>query len=114
MARPSKDILGRVGPISVSTHVLTDCIGRLEAATSRLEDIASSSDLNLQNASHDGGDNVHIATAAAASSSEASSTPKPVETLPPSIQAFDTLLNTELKAWLDKSSKLGNVVDGQV
>jgi adenylyl cyclase-associated protein len=37
----------------------------------------------------------------------------PVETLPPAIEAFDAMTNGELKTWLDLSSMLGEVVEGQ-
>jgi adenylyl cyclase-associated protein len=91
----------------VQANLLTTAIRRLEAATSRLEDIASSS--------FEGG----VAPSAAAGSIAGSATSqaiaaKPVEQLPPSIQDYDAILNNELKNWLDLSSKLGNVIDGQV
>lgn len=85
---------------------------RLEAATSRLEDIASSSvgfDVTATN-----GASATTPGASAGPSASETSTPKAVESFPPSIQAFDTLMNTELKQWLDLSSKLGSVIDGQV
>ncbi|KAF2122294.1 adenylate cyclase associated N terminal-domain-containing protein [Lophiotrema nucula] len=92
--------------------MLTTFVRRLEAATSRLEDIASSPvgvdvGANGTAVTTPGG-----ASTARPSLSEAS-TPKAVESLPPSIQAYDALLNTELKAWLDLSSKLGSLIDGQ-
>jgi hypothetical protein len=80
-------------------NVLTTVIRRLEAATSRLEDIASTS----------------VAfDAANPGQTAASSTPKSAESLPPSIQAFDKLIDTELKQWLELSAKLGDVINGQV
>ncbi|KAF1949555.1 hypothetical protein CC80DRAFT_497441 [Byssothecium circinans] len=87
---------------------LTTLIKRLEAATSRLEDIASSSVTYDSGATQAG---PSLSTSANASSSAPA--PKAVESLPPSIEAFDTLLNTELKEWSDLSSKLGSVIDSQ-
>jgi adenylyl cyclase-associated protein len=109
----SDQLLGRRGPIPVHGSVLTTVIYRLEAATSRLEDIASSS-VGFETGAPNGASTGPPALAAGGPSSSESITPKAVESLPPSIQAFDTLLNTELKTWLDLSSKLGNVIDGQV
>ncbi|KAF2174619.1 hypothetical protein K469DRAFT_705815 [Zopfia rhizophila CBS 207.26] len=92
---------------------LTTLIKRLEAATSRLEDIASSSvgfdttAVNGATATSSG------STPAPPTLSSDGSTPKATESLPPSIQAFDTLLDTELKEWLHLSSKLGGVIDDQ-
>jgi adenylyl cyclase-associated protein len=89
-------------------NVLTAVIRRLEAATSRLEDIASTSVAFDATASGQ-----TAGTSALPTLSEAS-TPKAAESLPPSIQAFDKLLDTELKEWLELSAKLGDVINGQV
>lgn len=110
MADAETHILGRRGPMTVSANVLTVALHRLEAATSRLEDIASTS-VGFDVTSPNGAPAPPPASAAAAPN--APSAPK-AESLPPSIEAFDTLLDTELKTWLDLSSKLGNVIDGQV
>jgi adenylyl cyclase-associated protein len=89
-------------------NVLTAVIRRLEAATSRLEDIASTSVAFDATASGQ-----TAGTSVLPTPSEAS-TPKAAESLPPSIQAFDKLLDTELKEWLELSAKLGDVINGQV
>ena len=94
--------------------VLTSMIRRLEAATSRLEDIASSSFEQSGTASNTGAPAAVAAGGASAAPAVAAPAPKAVESLPPSIAAFDELVNTELKTWLDLSSKLGSVIEGQV
>jgi adenylyl cyclase-associated protein len=89
-------------------------VRRLEAATSRLEDIAStalpnSSDgaASLNGASTD-------ATPGVTAASTSTSTPKLVaESAPPAIEAFDELVNSDLKNWLELSGKLGSVIEGQ-
>ncbi|KAF2713235.1 adenylyl cyclase-associated protein [Pleomassaria siparia CBS 279.74] len=88
---------------------LTTLIKRLEAATSRLEDIASTS-VNYDVPAGVGQTNAGVIAGPSHSSAV---TPKAAESLPPSIQAFDTLLDTELKTWRDLSAKLGDVIDGQ-
>ena len=100
----------------MADNVLTSMIHRLEAATSRLEDIASSV---LPN-SNDGlgsvnGASTNAATGATQSNTNAS-TPKLVAEAaapPPAIEAFDELVNSELKDWLELSGKLGSVIEGQ-
>ncbi|KAF2010406.1 hypothetical protein BU24DRAFT_427532 [Aaosphaeria arxii CBS 175.79] len=92
---------------------LTTLIKRLEAATSRLEDIASTSVGFDVTAPAPATAQAPGVTPAGPSSAVAPSAPKAAESLPASIQAFDNLLNNELKTWLDLSSKLGDVVDGQ-
>lgn len=89
-------------------NVLTTVIRRLEAATSRLEDIASTS------VAFDATAPSQTAGASTLSTPSEASTPKAAESLPPSIQAFDKLLDTELKEWLELSAKLGDVINGQV
>ncbi|KAF2683938.1 hypothetical protein K458DRAFT_442979 [Lentithecium fluviatile CBS 122367] len=109
MASSSAHILGRRGPIAVSGNVLTAAIHRLEAATSRLEDIASSS-IGFDDSAPNGASAPPVGATNAAPS--APPAPK-AESLPPSIEAFDGLLSTELKTWLDLSTKLGTVIEGQ-
>ena len=113
MTQAGPRIPGRRGPVQAPGHVLTTAIRRLEAATSRLEDIASSS-VGFDVATPDGAASQTPSTTAGPTGSDASITPKAVESLPPSIEAFDALLDTELKAWLDLSGRLGTVIDGQV
>ena len=93
--------------------VLTSIIHRLEAATSRLEDIASSSFAADSSVASTGAPAAVAASAASTASTAAAPTAKVVESLPPSLAAFDELVNTELKTWLDLSSKLGPVIESQ-
>ncbi|KAF2849482.1 hypothetical protein T440DRAFT_499694 [Plenodomus tracheiphilus IPT5] len=110
-------VLGRPGQMQLRVDSqLTSMIRRLEAATSRLEDIASSSFPN-------GGEpDTTGATASTATSSHGAApaisvpdaTPQVLaESAPPAIEAFDDLVNGELKTWLDLSGKLGDVIEGQ-
>ncbi|KAF1930211.1 uncharacterized protein M421DRAFT_419262 [Didymella exigua CBS 183.55] len=92
---------------------LTTLIKRLEAATSRLEDIASSSFTTDSGASKTGTAAAVAAGGAAAAPAAAVPSPRAVESLPPSIAAFDELVSTELKTWLDLSSKMGAVIETQ-
>lgn len=109
-------VLGRPGQIRIEAdNVLTSMILRLEAATSRLEDIASSA----LPAGSDGLGSFNgastSATPGATQSNTNASTPKLVAeaALPPAIEAFDELVNSELKNWLELSGKLGSVIEGQ-
>lgn len=108
--RSEKHILGRSGPVPLPGDRLTVALTRLEAATSRLEDIASTSagfDANPPNGAS-------APPAAAAGAATTASPPvKAAESLPASVEAFDAIINTDLKPWLELSSKLGNVIDGQ-
>ena len=100
-------------PVQVQGNVLTTVIRRLEAATSRLEDIASTSvgfDVTGQN----GAPASASGSVSGAAPSTAAPASKAADSLPPSIQALDELTNNEFKTWLDLSSKLGSVIDGQV
>ncbi|KAF2127612.1 hypothetical protein P153DRAFT_368200 [Dothidotthia symphoricarpi CBS 119687] len=90
---------------------LTTLIKRLEAATSRLEDIAGSSYPADGSVPNTGGSGA-VAGAPTAPRS-ISPPPKPVESLPPSIAAFDELVDGDLKTWLGLSTKLGSVIEGQ-
>ena len=91
-------------------------ITRLEAATSRLEDIASTT---LENQSVPNGIPPVAASAAAAvppSQAQAQSAPKqaPPPPLPPSIEAFDDLINNEIKSFVDLSEAIGGLLAEQV
>ena len=110
-------VLGSSGQIRViADNVLTSMIHRLEAATSRLEDIASSV---LPN-SNDGLGSANGASTNAPSGVTQSNTNVGTPTLvaeaaapPPAIEAFDELVNSELKNWLELSGKLGSIIEGQ-
>lgn len=110
-------ILGRHGQIKASEDLLTAMMRRLEAATSRLEDIASTSFPNgesggappVPNGAQSPGPAAKLASATSATGS-----PKPpTESVPPAIEALDDIANNELKTWLDLSSMLGEVIEGQ-
>lgn len=99
--------------VTVQGNILTPTIRRLEAATSRLEDIASSS-VAFDSSAPGAGAAVSAPGSTAGGAASETPSAKPAEALPPSIQAYDDLLNNELKKWLELSSKLGDVIDGQV
>ncbi|KLJ11123.1 hypothetical protein EMPG_13574 [Blastomyces silverae] len=86
----------------------TTLIKRLEAATSRLEDMATS----LEGSSPGSPAADGIATSAASASSKTASSPVPppppvVEPPPRQIEDFDALINKEVKNFVELSEKLG-------
>jgi adenylyl cyclase-associated protein len=108
--------LGLKGLILAPDNVLTAMVRRLEAATSRLEDIASTAYPNGEPGAADASNGAQSPGPAAklASASSTAPTPKaPAESLPPAIEAYDEMVNTELKTWLELSSMLGEVIEGQ-
>ena len=100
---------------------LTTLIRRLEAATSRLEDIASVSSSPDQQ-----GDQQNVAAAGASSSHspqeatskagtrEGSTGTVVRESLPPAIEEMDALINGDVKGFVDASKGLDEVVEEQV
>jgi adenylyl cyclase-associated protein len=88
-------------------------IRRLEAATSRLEDMATSVD-----ASHP--DTVAAINNASAKPAEPVAAPviepapQPVEPLPRSIEAFDKIINEDVQGFVTASEKIGGLVEQQV
>ncbi|KAL7949825.1 adenylate cyclase associated N terminal domain-containing protein [Trichoderma barbatum] len=92
-------------------HNLTTLIKRLEAATSRLEDIASSTELPK--------DVTGLVQPPTPLSETAVAPPPPVlkeppqEALPESIEDFDTFLNTSIDKYVKLSIQLGGVVAQQ-
>lgn len=107
-------ILGRGGPVRVtSDNILTSMVRRLEAATSRLEDIASSSFPNGEAGVNGSSPSTAPAAGAAAAAGGSAAPTVVVESAPPAIEAFDEVVNNELKTWLELSVKLGNVIEGQ-
>lgn len=91
-------------------------IARLEAATSRLEDIAQTTTQDPQDAHH-GVPAVAASAAAALPPSAAKSSPTPVNVpaaLPPAIEAFDALINNEVKRFANLSDSIGGLVAEQV
>lgn len=98
-------------PIAVPESRLILIYRRLEAATSRLEDMATSVDSS------------HPSTVAAISSST-TAPPHPsaaamsaaalcVDPLPPSIEDFDKILDEDVKAFVSASVKVGGLVEQQ-
>lgn len=86
---------------------------RLEAATSRLEDMATSVD-----ASHpDTVAAINNATAAPVESAAAAviePPPQPVQPLPRSIEDFDKIIKEEVQAFVTASEQVGGLVEQQV
>lgn len=110
-------ILGHNGQIHTTDSLLTGMVRRLEAATSRLEDIASSSFPNGESGAAAVTTNGAQSPGPAAKLAAAGSTPPPpqppVESIPPAIEAFDSMVDNELKTWLELSGRLGDVIEGQ-
>ncbi|KAF9693221.1 hypothetical protein EKO04_008885 [Ascochyta lentis] len=114
MSEPEKRTIGpRDAGEKKPDGVLTSMIRRLEAATSRLEDIASSSFAHDDTPSNSGAAAAVAAAGASVAPAVAAPAAKAVESLPASLAAFDELVTTELKTWLDLSSKLGSVIETQ-
>ena len=90
---------------------LTDTIRRLEAATSRLEDIASSSPGPAPSVNGVPPDALANVVAAGASSAVPEPAPQP---LPPAIEDFDVLINQDVKDFVRLSDELGGLVSEQV
>lgn len=103
---------------------------RLEAATSRLEDIASSVD-NTSNAPAGGAAGLtgaargpEASTSSAAAQSQTAITPVPVpephsqpvqaEPLPKQVEEFDDLIDTDVNAFVEAANKVGGLVEQQV
>jgi adenylyl cyclase-associated protein len=117
-------------PVPVTKdNPLNNLIRRLEAATSRLEDIASSSGSFEQQANGDSHGDLSAGAGLPASSSmpeltaskegsrEASttSTLQPVSApLPPSVEEMDELISKEVKEFLEASHGLDTLIEEQV
>lgn len=100
---------------TVSTAELTRIIRRLEAATSRLEDIASST---LEPTKVNGAPPTSAPTGPLPPLpvvNEVPPTPKAVlESLPESVEDFDSFLNGAVKNYVSLSNELGGPVAKQV
>lgn len=94
-----------------------DKSNRLEAATSRLEDIATSVDGPTPNGLS-GSTTRDMETTAAVTESTATITAipetKPPEPLPKSIEAFDKIIDEEVAEYVEASTKIGGLVEEQV
>lgn len=105
---------------SIGMNNLTTLIKRLEAATSRLEDIASSSQAFDPNAAAVGG---AAATGKSTSAPElpvltestSQTTPRatPAAPLPPALSDMDAIIENEVKAFVDASTGLDPLVSEQ-
>lgn len=108
-------------PSTNQNNPLTAIIRRLEAATSRLEDIASTSTTfeALENGKLAQG-NAPRASAphlpgTAVAGSPAVEAPKPVAPeLPPAIKEMDELIDGEVKTFVEASKGIDSLVEGQV
>ncbi|KAF2842599.1 adenylyl cyclase-associated protein-like protein [Patellaria atrata CBS 101060] len=100
--------------VQIPDGTLTDPVLRLEAATSRLEDIASSQANPDQNAGPQS--STLVATTSASTVPKVDTSPPPqkvAESVPPSVEEFDELINGNLKAWIELSKQVGGVVSDQ-
>ncbi|GAB0132667.1 hypothetical protein EsDP_00001096 [Epichloe bromicola] len=98
-------------------HNLTTLIKRLEAATSRLEDIATSTELPKdvavlsQTATSPVGDSPAPKLPSQAALSN--SAPRPNEPMPEAIEEFDQLISSSVDNYVKLSNELGGVVEKQ-
>ncbi len=106
--------------VQVPDNLLTKLVHRLEAATSRLEDIASSTPNGQPNGAGLGISSTGASGAVTPSQSQlpgAATAPTALIKSPaastPSISAFDDLIDGELGQWLEISKQLGGVVAEQ-
>ena len=121
MAQHDKDpLLYRLSsPVQVPDDALTKLALRLEAATSRLEDIASST-FEKPSAldAAPGAQSIAAAQAPARASAPPAAPgapPAPSKAdVPPMLAAFDALLDNELKHFVDLSKQLGGPIAEQV
>lgn len=106
--------------LAASSMLLThQLVARLEAATSRLEDIAQTATQDPQDPqdSQHGVPAVAVSTATELPPSAAKSPLIPVHVpaaLPPAIEAFDALINNEVKRFANLSDSIGGLVAEQV
>jgi adenylyl cyclase-associated protein len=99
-------------PVIVTRVELTPIIRRLEAATSRLEDMASAV---IEAPKTNGASSAVTAAAPAAAAASQPTAPKMVvEPLPPMIEDFDSFIETAVKKYVDLSNEIGGPVAEQV
>ena len=92
-----------------------DC--RLEAATSRLEDmVPNMSDLSVPTNGISAGQNQSLSTSRGVEQAGGATptTHQHQETLPPSIDDFDAMINAEVKTFVNMSEEIGGLVAEQV
>jgi adenylyl cyclase-associated protein len=99
-------------PIIVTRIELTPILRRLEAATSRLEDMASA----VVEAPRTNGALPAVTAAApvAAVVSQPAAPKKVAEPLPQMVEDFDTFIDTAVKKYVDISNEIGGPVAEQV
>ena len=100
-------------PSALPTKLALTVLGRLEAATSRLEDLVPTiGDSSLTT------DGTHSLSEQALSGDrgmdQAGSLPRPTETLPPAIDDFDAIINEQVKSFVNMSEEIGGLVAEQV
>ncbi|KAL9092153.1 MAG: hypothetical protein Q9165_004586 [Trypethelium subeluteriae] len=116
MANVFKDISKAHTLNSANDSLLTRLISRLEAATSRLEDIASSAaSFEAPPSATTNGSVSAPSTAKAPAASPQSITPTPSKTssFPQPIEDFDSLTNGDVKTFLNLSQELGGPIADQ-
>ena len=115
---PRAKILITIPPAETDAR-LTMVTRRLEAATSRLEDMATSVDAThpdtvaaINSASITQG----IAAAATAIAAPATTepTPPPTEPIPRSVEEFDKIVKEDVQAFVTASEQIGGLVEQQV
>lgn len=101
-----------IDPLRKQTR-LTNMFDRLEAATSRLEDMATAVDPSHAETVTA----IHSASANAPPPAESAPAPPPApapEPVPRSIEDFDTLIEDDVKKFVTASEKIGGLVAEQV
>jgi adenylyl cyclase-associated protein len=104
-------------PSNVQNNPLTAIIRRLEAATSRLEDIASTSTSfeSLDNGKIAQGNAPRASAPNLPGTAVAAGSPKPsAPELPPAIKEMDELIDGEVKKFVEASRGIDPLVEGQV
>lgn len=100
-------------PSALPTKLALTILGRLEAATSRLEDLVPTiTDPSLAT------DGTHTLSEQALSGErgmdQAGSLPTQTEILPPAIDDFDAIINEQVKSFVNMSEEIGGLVAEQV
>lgn len=109
-------------PTGIPESSLTSLLHRLEAATSRLEDIASSTGVALDSngatpgaaAAPPGSRQVAGAATSVPASTGQVPSPSPGGELPSTVRDFDQLLQGDLQSWVSSSESIGPVIAEQV
>lgn len=103
-------------PPTLSSKFALTILGRLEAATSRLEDMVpnmgdtAASTNGIQSSS---GQNLTAAEGTGHARRNVQS-PRHMETLPPMIDDFDAMINGDVKTFVNMSEEIGGLVAEQV